>query len=143
MLLLESSVVKVICTPVAFVGLGCCSYRYSIHWVMYWSAIAGVPAAGIPRLVCPGDWSVTEPFMRTWVFRVDVSGVAAIVVAHCPWANVEIWLSYAFGTIRVPSANAVDGLLESEKSRMFQSSSPVVAFRQYRRAPWNSGGLYW
>lgn len=29
-------------------GSGCCSYWYAIHWLMYWSEIAGVPLA-------PGD----------------------------------------------------------------------------------------
>ena len=46
-----SMYVNVTGTPVAFRGSGDCSKRYSIHWLMYASAIAGVPASGIPRQV--------------------------------------------------------------------------------------------
>ena len=55
MLLLGSMVDNVTRTPLALVGSGCCMYKYSIHWLMLSSEIAGVPAAGIPRQVCPGD----------------------------------------------------------------------------------------
>ena len=54
-LLFESMYDNVTGTPVAFVGFGICMYRYSIQSLMLSSAIAGVPAAGMPRQVCPGD----------------------------------------------------------------------------------------
>jgi hypothetical protein len=34
---------------------------------MLLSEIAGVPAAGMPKHVCPGDWSVTVPEITTSV----------------------------------------------------------------------------
>ena len=54
-LLLGSMAVRVTLTPVAFVGFGFCMYMYSIHSVMLSSDIAGVPFAGMPKFVIPGD----------------------------------------------------------------------------------------
>src|ERR1039458_9131515 len=84
-LLLESITLIVTGTPVAFVGAGCCSYKYSIHALWLASDIAGVPFAGMPRLVWPGDWSVTVPLITTVFPRGITSFVIATVVADCPW----------------------------------------------------------
>lgn len=54
-LLLGSIYVNVTGTPVAFVGFGDCSKRYAIHELMLASDMAGVPASGMPKQVCPGD----------------------------------------------------------------------------------------
>ena len=68
-------------TPVAFVGIGFCMYRYSIHGLMLSSDMAGVPAAGMPRQVWPGDWSVTVPCISTLVPWGTATFGAVTVVA--------------------------------------------------------------
>ncbi len=71
-------------TPWMLVGFGCCIQMYSIQAVILSSDIAGMPAAGMPNAVSPGDWSVTVPFNKTGVpTGIAVSG-AETVVADLP-----------------------------------------------------------
>ena len=54
------------------------------------SAIAGVPAAGTPMAVWPGDWSVTLPWMVT---ALPPPMVALTVVSDLPLPKQYMRLS--------------------------------------------------
>ena len=80
---LEEIAVKVIGTPVAFVGSGLCMCRYSIHALMLASDMAGV-------LGCAGDKSMTVPVISTLDPFVVISGEVETVVAVVPLSNPYI-----------------------------------------------------